>query len=549
MKKSITCFLSLATMMCAGTANAENYFFSVNGAGDQDGTSWENSAPAEYLASTVAGLSAGDAVYVQGGTYLPDRNTGLWDIPQGVTIKGGYGPDKKGTDTSITYPTETETIFTADLDGDGKGDNGARALIVIANELTDGWKGDKTWQDYKKVSISGVTIRDAYYTGESTYKGAALFAVQANVEFDHVKFIDNKTEVGGGVVCCQGSRAVFRDCIWRGNKGTNAGVALLCRQHNGGSSEAETRRGETIVDRCEFTDNTVAEPDNSNKAKYGGAIALADWGGTMWINNTTVTGTHISWAGAMGRFGTGTTLYSTNNTFYDCTCSYDVRHSGSIISMGDKSHLYAANTISVNKVDGFEGMLATNFIQTELCTFDTKGYNVWGSTFNNSATPFAPTDNVNKDNTVAVVFGDNEAQTVGGTRVIAPLESFRGVVLADIEAAAAGWSMPAEIDVTLDQTGAKRPASTIPGAYDVQAEKENSGISAAIVESASFSLLALGGGHYVVRGAEGVAAVYDLGGRKVVESTVADGDVLDLAGLAGGVYIVNVGNEALKVAL
>ena len=106
-----------------------------------------------------------------------------------------------------------------------------------------------------------------------------------------------------------------------------------------------------------------------------------------------------------------------------------------------------------------------------------------------------------------------------------------------------------EIDVTLDQTGAKRPASTIPGAYDVQAEKENSGISAAIAEPASFSLLALGGGHYVVRGAEGVAAVYDLGGRKVVESTVADGDVLDLVGLAGGVYIVNVGNEALKVAL
>lgn len=31
--------------MLAGNANAENYFFSVNGAGDQDGTSWENAAP------------------------------------------------------------------------------------------------------------------------------------------------------------------------------------------------------------------------------------------------------------------------------------------------------------------------------------------------------------------------------------------------------------------------------------------------------------------------------------------------------------------------
>lgn len=548
MKKSATRLALLASILAAGSANAENYFFSVNGAGDQDGTSWENAAPGDYLASTVAGLNPGDCVYIQGGTYLPDRNTGLWDIPQGVTIVGGFGTDMKGTETAITYPTATETVFTADIDGDGKGDNGQRAFIVIANELTDGWKGDKTWQDYQKVSISGVTIRDAYYTGESTYKGSALFAVQANVEFNYVKFIDNVTTVGGGVVCCQGSHVVFRDCTWRNNKGTNAGVALLARQHNGGSSEAETRRGITIIDRCEFTDNTVAEPDNSSVARYGGAIALADWAGTMYINNTSVTGSHISWAGAMGRFGTGTTLYSTNNTFYDCTCSYDVRHSGSIISMGDKSHLYALNTISVNPVDGFEGMLATNFIQTDLCTFDTKGYNVWGSTFNNSSTPFAATDNVSKDNTTAVVFGTNEAKEVNGTRVIAPLESFRGVALTDIEAAAAAWDMPADIDVTVDQTGAKRPASTVPGAYDILATKAPAGIVSVADNTSAFTLKALGAGRYMVAGAEGTATVFDLSGRKVLEANVSDGDVLDLSVLAGGVYIVNAGRKSVKVA-
>lgn len=548
MKKTVTCLLLPAAMMVAGTANADNYFFSVNGAGEQDGTSWENAAPADYLASTVAGLNPGDAVYIQGGTYLPDRNTGLWDIPQGVTIKGGYGPEMKGTDTAITYPTATETIFTADIDGDGKGDNGARALIVIANELTDGWKGDKTWQDYQKVSISGVTVRDAYYTGESTYKGSAIFVVQANVDFDFCKFINNETTVGGGVVCCQGSHTIFRDCIWRNNKGTNSGVGLLSRQHNGGSGETETRRGVTIVDRCEFTDNTVAEPNNSNKARYGGAIALSDWGGTMYINNTTVTGSHISWAGAMGRFGTGSILYSTNNTFYDCTCSYDVRHSGSIISMGDKSHLYAANTISVNPVDGFEGMLATNFIQTDKCTFDTKGYNVWGSTFNNSATPFAATDNVNKDNTTAVVFGTNTALEVGGTRVIAPLESFRGVVLADIETAAKAWEMPVEIDVTVDQRGAKRPASTIPGAYDVLAEKQ-SGVEAIAAAASDFTLKALGADKFMVSGADGAVAVYDLGGRKVLAAAVAEGGILDLSTLAAGIYVVSLDGKAVKVAL
>ena len=204
--------------------------------------------------------------------------------------------------------------------------------------------------------------------------------------------------------------------------------------------------------------------------------------------------------------------------------------------------------MQVNPVDGFEGMLATNFIQTNLCTFDTKGYNIWGSTFNNSTTPFAATDNVNKDNTTAIVFGTNAAQEVGGTRVIAPLESFRGVPVADIEAAAKAWEMPADIDVTVDQRGAKRPASTIPGSYDVLAEKQ-SGIEAIATTAADFSLKALGAAKFMVCGAEGAVAVYDLGGRKVLAAAVAEGGILDLSTLAAGIYVVSLDGKAVKVAL
>lgn len=511
--KKTTLILSLATLMCAGTAKADNYFFSVNGAGDMDGSSWENAAPSEYLGGLMADLKPGDAVYLQAGTYLPDRTTGRWDFPQGVTIKGGYGPDMTGTNTEITYPTATETILTADIDGDGKGDNADRAFIVIANELTDGWKGDKTWADYEKTTVAGITVRDALYTGTSTYKGAAVFAVHANVEFDNVKFIDNETTVGGGVVCCQGCHTVFRSCIWRDNKGTNAGVALLHRQHNGGTSADETRKGITMLDRCEFTNNTVADPTATDVARYGGALALADWGGTMWIVNSSVTGTDISWAGAMGRFGTGTTLYSLSNTFYDCNCGYEARHSGDIFSMGDQSHFYSINTIAVNKTDGREGMMATVFIQTDKCTFDTKGYNIWGSTFNNTTTPYAATDNINKDNTMEVVFGTNTATEAGGFNVIAPLETFRGVPRADLEAAAAAWEMPREIDITLDQTGKIRPDNTIPGCYDANSTTGIADITTAGEKTAADS-----------------DAVYNLQGIRV-------GSHADMGALPAGLYI------------
>lgn len=522
--KKTTLILSLATMMCAGTAKADNYFFSVNGAGDQDGSTWENAAPSEYLGGLLVDLKPGDAVYLQGGQYLPDRNTGLWEIPQGIILKGGYAPDMKGTETAITYPTQYETIFTADIDGDGVGDNGGKAFITIKNEMTEEWKGEKTYADYQKTTIAGITIRDSKYTSDSYYHGGAVCAMHATLEFDHVNFINNYIACPGGNVLLQGCYAEFHDCIFRDNKGQSSGVALLARQHNGGSGEGETRVGVTILDRCEFVNNTAEHPELSgNKdgmiaARYGGALALADWGGTMYINNTTVTGSHINVAGGMGRFGTGTTIYMSNNTFFDCTCALDSRTQGHIISCGSKTKVYTVNTISVNKTDGLEEPMETNDIQDSQCTLDTRGYNVWGSVRNNSGTPFADTDNVNKDNTMAVVFGTNVPETVDGRYVIAPLESFRTVPVADLKAAAEAWQLPACIDLTVDQTGKIRPATTVPGAYDSKATSGISDVAVPAVLNVSDDVYNLQGVRVAARADMNnlPAGLYICGGKKYV---------------------------------
>lgn len=475
MKKSTLC-LFLAALMGATTASATEYFFSPTGAGEMDGTSWDNAAPSDYLGGLMAELQPGDAVYLTGGTYLPDRNTGLWDFPQGVTIKGGYAPDSKGTDTAITYPTEYETIFTADLDGDGKGDNSNRAFIRIANELNDDGKtGDKTYADYQKTTIAGITVRDANYTSTSYYYGSAVYGIHATLEFDYVNFINNYIACPGGNVLMQGCYAEFHDCKFIDNKGQSSGVAFLARQHNGGSKKEETRGGVTILDRCEFINNTAEHPElDGNKdgmiaARYGGAMAVSDYGGTIYINNTTVTGSHINVAGGMGRFGGGTTIYLLNSSFFDCTCALSSRTQGHIISCGSGTHLYTVNTISVNKTDGLEEPMETNDIQDSQCTLDSRGYNFWGSVRNNSGTPFAATDNVSKDNVMGTIFGTNELTQVNGCSVIAPLESFRTVPLADVKAAAEAWNLPASIDVTVDQTGRQRPEMTVNGAYDQSA--------------------------------------------------------------------------------
>ncbi len=92
---------SLAALVFAVNTDATVHFFSPAGAGEKDGSSWENAATAETLAATIEALQPGDEVYLRAGSYAP----GLLTVPQGVTIKGGFGEQYTGTNANIIYPT------------------------------------------------------------------------------------------------------------------------------------------------------------------------------------------------------------------------------------------------------------------------------------------------------------------------------------------------------------------------------------------------------------------------------------------------------------
>ncbi|MBQ7530798.1 MAG: hypothetical protein IJT12_03760, partial [Paludibacteraceae bacterium] len=60
MKKTLflTLCLSLSTCLFAED-EVVRYFFAPTGQGEEDGSSWENAAAAEYLGSTLAGAEPG----------------------------------------------------------------------------------------------------------------------------------------------------------------------------------------------------------------------------------------------------------------------------------------------------------------------------------------------------------------------------------------------------------------------------------------------------------------------------------------------------------
>lgn len=532
MKKSL--LISAVSLAAICQANAAVYFFSPEGSGSKDGSTWENTLPADKLAETVKALNEGDMVCLRGGTYAP----GLLTVPMGVTIKGGYSDSYDGTITGISYPNYTETILTADNDGDGTGDNGAAAFITM------NFDGDAA--DCPLTLLAGLTIRDANYTGKTAYKGSAFFGANVNVEFDHLKFIGNKLSVGGGVTVLTGSEAYIHDCIWRNNSGTNAGVTLHIRQKGGGTT-AGPAGSNIIVDRCEFSDNTVTKTD----AQYGGVLALSDNAGTMIMANSTITGSQIKAIGAGIRAGTNTTFYSIHNTWFNNTCTWSTRYNGEHISIGSGAKFYSMADIVVNetagKADNGTNSFAQVWIQATTSKFISGGYNLYATLTDNSNSGIAETDNVDMNHTVASVFGENEYALSGiHTQAIAPVESFRTVPLADVKAKAAEWKLPAQIDLGLDQTGAIRPELTLPGAHDPKGILVT-GIDAATAVS-TFAVRHLGAGRFSISGASGNATVYDLCGRMVGASTVAEGDVIDLSALPHGIYILAIDGKTAKLA-
>jgi|GEM_PF-857632 len=559
MKRKVTMSLAAIALFAAPHATAADWFFSPDGSGSADGSSWENAASSEDLAGALADpatIAPGDNVFLQAGTYKHQNI--LWNITPGLNIKGGYPATMKGTDTTIEYPSAETSVFTADYDGDGLGDNGTDCFITIS------YDGKK--EDAPKSLFAGITIRDAWSKSTGSYKGSALVVFNGNLELDHVNICNNQTGyveetdgslVGAGaVVSVCGGIMYAHDCVWENNKATRSGAALIIRGAEGKSGTAANELNGTnpeksvvYLDRCEFTNNVLLVPNHA-KATYGGTIAVGDYCGTLYMNNCTATGSEIAWAGAFARLGGGATMYMTNTTLFGFSCNYSARYSGTILSCGTGSKLYTANTVAVVKEDEKEGMFATMFHQGgDGGLLETGGYNVWGSLNDASNAVFAASDNIVNTNTMKVVLGSDmpEYTQHGGneTRVVSVDETYRGMPVNELKTLAAKWSFPSFIDVELDQRGLKRPEFTISGAYDPKAEVVSSVETTMSGENEKLVAACLGGGLFKVN-ATGTVDVMDLSGKIVLSDSVGDG-IVNLSGLNEGIYILKMNSGVVKI--
>lgn len=533
--------LAAVTLLMAGAASATNYFFSPAGAGEKDATSWENAGDNAALVAAIKAMQPNDTLCMAAETFTI---TAGFDIPQGVTIKGGFAPElQQGVNTEIAY---SDALVYTVWDANNTASN--RSFIYIGNDDIgiNATNGVKTYEDYQRTTLAGIELKNVNVTRTNKYSSAVFLVKHATVEFDHIKLVDNVCAGQGGTITLWGTYAYIHDCILNNNTTGGVGVAIHVREQNS-KTDGSTKTSVVIIDRCQITGNIAADAS----VNYGGALAIADQAGIMYINNSTIANTDISgYGGGAIRVGTAAKMVATNSTFYNCRAlnlSNSKNLNGESISIGGNGDFKSANSICVNQEDEKPN---TNFalicIQAATTKFTSGGHNVFGSFFTaNPNVTMTETDDVANTNTSEVVFGAKDAEASeceNGMVVYKPLDTFRTVKVNDVIEATKDWDMPAELDLAVDQNGNVRPDVTVPGAYDFMA-KAVTGIETVAAADPRLELRRIADGVFAVEGADAVEA-YDLAGRRVA---AAQGAVIDLSSSAAGIYIVRAAGLSAKI--
>lgn len=589
MKRKLTSCLLVAGFMLASVPDAwaTTYFIKPDGSDMNDGLSWEQAISYDFFAENMEGgnFADGDVFCFAGGVYKlssPDFDKYL-SVNRSVTFLGGFDPNSTGTNTDITYPSPYETVISGGIESD---------VAAVPGNRTHLWYMERKDGDQPvriNVTVKGFTFKHAFrnYDSASSYKGAVM-VFNTDLDMQWCNFIQNGAAfIGTSGLTLIASEANISDCVFSENFSAEKGAALgLFKSSAYAGDEYLTQ---AVVQRCQFTDNYFttdyypeAEYGDDGKPAYtnklrGTAIFLGseDERLRLYLVNSLVADNYTEGFGVIMGYP-GTTMYMISNTIANKDYNSeqetrtvsankngtkDVGRGLGVMSYG--GYNYMANNYIVNGVLGESApsnpaILLSRSGATRPGTWNSGGYNIsgtawycttWTTPRDRTQTPEIQatsllylSDTDEETYTYADVFGDNTFGDNGGfSQTLAPVSPVKSLTIDELNALKTEWNLPENIDLTVDQRGYKRAATTCVGSYDGDA---TSGIADVTVAD-RLSVCTLGNGLFSVNGARAEATVYNLSGNVV--KVVPANDVIDLSSLAKGVYIIHVDGEAFKV--
>ena len=266
-----------------GSGYSARLYVKPGGAGNQNGSSWEN-AMSSLSAATRAGSSE---IWVAAGTYYPtagsDRSASFF-ITNNMSIYGGFN----GTETTLSErdPTNNVTILSGDIGTHGVDSDNSYRVIYCDNHVT-----------YWTV-IDGFTITKGRGTdvAAGNSSGGAIQCYQASPRIQNCKFIDNLAKKGGAAYSTGLEGPTFLNCQFLNNTATEDGGGAI-------SSAARLQ-----IENCSFIRNTAIE---------GGAVHLAS-SQYAYLYNCLFVSNSI----AGNNFVFGSAIYANNGTCSIDNCTF-----------------------------------------------------------------------------------------------------------------------------------------------------------------------------------------------------------------------------------
>lgn len=232
-----------------------------------NGRSWETAMLT--LQDALAAAASGDEILVAEGVYRPDEGgqsshgdrTASFDLPAGVTLKGGYAGDG-AVNPDARDPRQYPTILSGDLLGDdlqgplNRDDNSYH--VVTARGL------------FPPARLDGFTIQSGQADGTDPNQfGGGLFVTAGSPEVVNCTFKSNTAVFGGAIAAVQAA-PVLANCKLTGNQAMLFGGAL----YNEDGAVALT--------------NGLIVGNSAGLASVVGSSALYNVGGSVILNDCTV---------------------------------------------------------------------------------------------------------------------------------------------------------------------------------------------------------------------------------------------------------------------
>ena len=366
-----------------------------------DGSSWDNAFTLSGFISSIANGTPGDTYYFAGGTYYP---TATVNIAEPYTLLGGYDPQLTGTNVpSLTYPSETPTVFSGDTNQSGTFDTGDLDQLMLINLAG-------TLEQNVEMHIQGIDFTGAYCvnTASDASLGALHLQDCENVVVQNCRFYKNKSAGYGGIALrAEYSTMHVLDSEFTDNEADSRGAAIRL-------SSNSNSKGYSTFERCLIARNQVNQ-------KVGSAVCVQHAQRTAFVN-TTVYGNTATSGGA---------IYANGQ-------NKDYKNEVLVIS----STLAGNQGGAQLELAGTKNM---KFINSILC----------GDSFTTADGDGNVLDNF------ATVFGSGSLQN----GVLCPLATIKaGVPVSTLNDTVNSWGFDGA-DVSLDQLRNQRQDNNSPGAY------------------------------------------------------------------------------------